>query len=208
MLDFVKKYSDNGLYSQNGEYGIIREIIKRIGLSEGVAVEFGAADGFYCSNTADLCNEFKWTRHLYDLVPTGTGVAQMEITQDNVNILPKCDLLSIDIDGNDFNVWKSYEGRPAIVVIEINSSLDPEVEFFHPNRGSSFWSMNRLASDKGYFLLCHTGNCVYVDLKYKDLFPEINLIVTAEKFFNRGWLPKEETANEFSLSNNNGFYYQ
>ena len=190
MLDFVKRYSDNGLYSQNGEYGLIREVIKRIGLLEGKAIEFGAADGFYCSNTADLCNEFNWSRRLYDIAPSGNGVAQMNITEETVNHLPDCDLISIDIDGNDFNVWKAYKGKPAIVIIEINSSLDPDIEFFHPDKGASFCTMNRLAEDKGYFLLCHTGNCIYVLNEYKQLFPEIEE-VTSEKFFNEGWLMKE-----------------
>lgn len=192
MKSFVKKYQDNGLYSQNGEYGIIREVIKRIGLLKGLAIEFGAADGFYCSNTADLCNEFNWIRILYDLVPTGNGVLFKDINESNVNELGECDFMSIDIDGNDFNIWKAYKWKPAIVVIEINSSLDPNIEFFHPDKGSSFCTMNRLASDKGYFLLCHTGNCIYVDLKYKDLFPEIHLIVTSEYFFNYSWMPKPE----------------
>lgn len=176
------KYLDNGLHSQNGEYGLLKEIIKRIGLKEGHCVEFGAADGFFCSNTADLCNEFPFTRNMYDLVPTGMGVAQMEINESNVNDLPKCDILSIDIDGNDYMVWKAYEWKPAIVIIEINSSLDPEVEFFHPNMGASFKTMVELGWSKGYILLCHTGNLVFVDNKYQGLFPDAN------QKFDKKWL--------------------
>ena len=186
----MNKYLDNGLYSQNGEFGLLKEIIKRIELKEGHCVEFGGADGFFCSNTADLCNEFQFTRNLYDLVPTGTGVAQMEVNENNVNDLPKCDILSIDIDGNDYMVWKAYEGKPAVVIIEINSSLDPKKEFFHPNMGASFKTMNELAEDKGYFLLCHTGNCIYVDKKYMWLFPEVCFSIEEDvnKLFNSKWL--------------------
>ena len=182
----MNKYLDNGLYSQNGEAGLLREIIKRIGLKEGHCVEFGAADGFFCSNTADLCNEFQFTRNLYDLVPTGNGVAQMEINESNVNDLPKCDILSIDIDGNDYMVWKAYEGKPAVVIIEINSSLDPELEFFHPNRGASFRTMLELGWSKGYMLLIHTGNMVFVDAKYNKLFPEVS--GDTFKLFDKKWL--------------------
>lgn len=193
MKTFVKKYQDKGLYSQNGEWGIINECIKRIGLTKGTAIEFGAADGFYCSNTADLVINYpEWERYLLDITPTGMGVAYKNITPENVNELPPCDLISIDTDGNDFNIWKALKDKPAIVIIEINSSLDPDIEFFHPDKGASFCTMNRLAQDKGYFLLCHTGNCIYVDLKYKDLFPEIHLIVTSEYFFNFSWRPKPE----------------
>ncbi len=183
----MNKYLDNGLYSQNGEYGIIREVIKRIGLKEGHCVEFGAADGFFCSNTADLCNEFQFTRNLYDLVPSGMGVAQMEINESNVNDLPKCDILSIDIDGNDYMVWKAYKGKPAIVIIEINSSLDPEIEFFHPARGASFKTMLELGWDKGYFLLCHTGNMVFVNSDFIELFPEIKYTDGID-LFDKKWL--------------------
>jgi hypothetical protein len=180
----MNKYLDNGLYSQNGEYGIIREVLKRIGLTQGHAIEFGAADGFFCSNTADIANEFQFTRNLYDISPSGK-VAYKEITPENVNEIGPCDLLSIDIDGNDYEVWKAYKGKPAVVVIEINSSLDPGVEFFHPDRGASFCTMNRLAEDKGYFLLCHTGNCIYVLNKYKKLFTDVS------KEFNKSWLKVE-----------------
>jgi len=182
----MNKYLDNGLYSQNGEFGLLKEIIKRIGLKEGHCVEFGGADGFFCSNTADLCNEFQFTRNLYDLVPTGTGVAQMEVNESNVNDLPKCDILSIDIDGNDYMVWKAYEGKPAVVIIEINSSLDPELEFFHPNRGASFRTMLELGWSKGYMLLAHTGNMVFVDVKYDKLFPEV--LGDSMKLFDKKWL--------------------
>jgi hypothetical protein len=187
MKSFVKKYANN-ITSQNGENGIIEEVLKRIGLYSGIAVEFGAPTKDYCSNIHPL--EGAWAKRYYDVSPSDPDITKAEINPGNVNdiITPNADVLSIDIDGNDFNVWKAYKGKPAIVIIEINSSLDPDVEFFHPDRGSSFCTMNRLANDKGYFLLCHTGNCVYIDLKYQSLFPEINLIVTSEKFFNNSWL--------------------
>lgn len=184
MKDFVKKYGSN-ITSQNGENGIVEEVLHRLQIQEGRAIEFGAPTKRYCSNIYPLG---RWEKLYYDNYPQEEGVTMKVITPENVNDLPNCDLLSIDIDGNDFNVWKAYNGKPAIVIIEINSSLDPDIEFFHPDRGSSFCTMNRLANDKGYFLLCHTGNNIYVDLKYKSLFPEIDLIVTSEKFFNHSWL--------------------
>jgi len=186
MLDFAKKYY-NDITSQNGENGIIEECIKRIKPELKVAVEFGAPDEKYCSNIFPLGNA-GFALIYYDDSTQSPYVEKKYIDPDNVNDIQECSVLSIDIDGNDFNVWKAYKGKPAIVVIEINSSLDPDVEFFHPDRGSSFCTMNRLANDKGYFLLCHTGNCIYVDLKYHHLFPEIDFIVTSEKFFNNSWL--------------------
>lgn len=179
-MTFVEKYSKN-ITSQNGENGIIEEVLKRIGKSVGIAVEFGAPDQTYCSNIHFL-KEKGWVCRFFN-DRASQGVEERYITPSNVNELPLCNVLSIDIDGNDFNVWKAYNARPAIVVIEINSSLDPDVEFFHPEKGASFCTMNKLAEEKGYFLLCHTGNCIYVLNEYKHLFPEIK-----EKEFNKSWL--------------------
>jgi hypothetical protein len=182
MLDFVYKFGYD-IYSQNGEDGIIKEAMFRINPDMRVAVEFGGVDGIYCSNTAAL----GWSRHLYDINPKDILVHKKEITPENVNELPGCELLSIDIDGNDYNIWKAYNGKPAVVIIEINSSLNPDVEFFQPERGASFITMLRLGIEKGYFLLCHTGNMIFVSNEYKELFPDIDE-VTTELFFNKSWL--------------------
>lgn len=47
------KYRKN-YYSQNGEDGVIEEILKRMGIKQGWFVEFGAWDGKYLSNTYAL----------------------------------------------------------------------------------------------------------------------------------------------------------
>lgn len=186
MLDFAKRYGKN-VYSQNGEDGIIQECLKRMNIRRGVAVEFGAADGLFCSNTANLG---EWTRFLYDISEPVNGVIQKAVTPENVNDLPKCDLLSIDIDGNDYSVWKSYKGRPAIVVIEINSDISPEEKVY--DKGTSYSPMVQLGISKGYFLLCHTGNLVFVDNKYKKLFPEVkgNPLLDFQNYFNYSWVKK------------------
>jgi hypothetical protein len=67
-------------------------------------------------------------------------------------------------------------------VIEINSSFPPDQESFHVKHGASFATMNRLAEDQGYFLIAHTGNCIYVSNKHRELFPD------ADQTFNTSWL--------------------
>lgn len=175
----MKKYLAN-TFSQNGEDGILQEAIKRIGITSKVAVEFGGHNGTFCSNTRALA-DLGWQVYMYDIDPV-PPVIKREITPANVNDLPPCSVLSIDIDGNDYAVWAAYNGTPDIVVIEINSSIPADQEFFHPAKGASFATMNRLAEDKGYFLLCHTGNCIYVRNEHRELFPD------ADKTFNTSWL--------------------
>jgi hypothetical protein len=181
MTKFSDIYSNN-IHSQNGEDGIIEELLKRIKRSSGVAVEFGAPTKEYCSNINNLEG---WAKYWFDSGPEDESIVKMFITPYNVNELPKCNIISIDIDGNDFAVWQAYKGEPDIVIIEINSSLEPDVEFFHPDRGASFCTMNRLASDKGYFLLAHTGNCIYLLNKYKEIFEGFEL--DEMKLFNNSW---------------------
>ena len=176
----IKNYSSN-THSQNGEDGIIAECLKRIKPKLKTAVEFGGADGYYCSNTA-LLRDQGWTVKMYDLRVCSPHVEQREITPGNINDLPKCSVMSIDTDGPDWELWKAYNGKPDIVVIEINSGLNPDVDFYTPDKGANFSIMNKLAEQKGYFLLCHTGNCIYVLDKHKKLFPD------ADQEFNRSWL--------------------
>lgn len=172
MLDFAKRYGCN-IHSQFGEDGIIDEILKRLKLNHGVAVEFGAPTKSYCSNTFNLDN--LWQKYFFDIDPAETGIIKKEITPANVNELPKCDLLSIDIDGNDYNVWFAYKGKPKVVIIEINSSIQPteNLPVSDLKGGTCYKQMLMLGISKGYFLVCHTGNMIFVLNEYKDLFPEV-----------------------------------
>lgn len=94
------------------------------------------------------------------------------ITAENINSLFKkyavpqdFDLLSIDIDGNDYWVWQAIEGYSArVVVIEYNSSLlpnesksiryDPSFTWDGTNYyGASLLALAKLGGVKGYTLI-------------------------------------------------------
>lgn len=189
MLMFAKKYGFNN-HSQFMEDGIIAEILKRVKLNHGVAVEFGAPTKTYCSNTANLDN--LWQKYYYDINPAETGIIKKEINPSNINELPACDLLSIDIDGNDYNCWNAYRGKPKVVIIEINSSILPTANepISDLQRGTCYRQMLLLGMSKGYFLVCHTGNMIFVDFKYRKLFPEIegNGLNNYDEYFNTSHL--------------------
>lgn len=190
MLEFANKYGGN-ITSQFGENFIIDEIIKRIGLKPGVAIEFGAPTKEYCSNIFPLI-EKGWDCKYYDIDPKESGIIKMEMTTSNINTLPACDVLSMDTDGPDYELWLAYRGHPDIVIIEINSSLPPMRQHYTRATGASYVSMLRLGIDKGYFLVCHTGNMIFVLNKHRSLFPEIKVegLFNWEDYFNTSHLPK------------------
>lgn len=199
MLSFVDKYKKN-VFSQFGEDGIIEEVMDRLKIEKGTVIEFGAHNGMYCSNSRALILK-GWSAFLDEgdqglyakLVglyrrPSTIGfnqpshtihdvtLAHHMITPENVNqILPaNAHLLSIDVDGTDYKIWEAYKGNADVVIIEINSSLPPmSVLQGDPVRGSSFYSMLLLAERKGYHLLCHTANMIFIKDRWLALFPEI-----------------------------------
>ena len=87
-------------------------------------------------------------------------------------------LLSIDVDSNDYHIWNSLNKyRPIIVVIEINSEINPlNFQWIHDIKnnmvGTSFGSMYELANNKGYEFLCHTGNMIFIR---NDYFPKLEI---------------------------------
>lgn len=176
----ILNFKDNK-FSQNGEAGIIDEVIKRIKPKNKVAVEFGAPTKQYCSNIYHLIDQ-GWNCHYFDNDPREEGITKMTVTPENVNELPKCTILSIDCDGVDYTLFDALKQKPDCIIIEINSSLPPNEAFYSPEKGASFCGMNALAAVKGYFLLAHTGNCIYILNKHKDKFPD------ADETFNTSWL--------------------
>lgn len=190
MVDFAREYGCN-IFSQNGEDGIIDEILRRIKMNHGISVEFGAPTKSYCSNTFNL--DGLWQKYFFDVDPSEPGIIKKTISEQNVNELPKCNILSIDIDGNDYSVWKAYTGLPEIVVIEINSDYPPGaflIHGIHHHSGTTYAPMVKLGLEKGYFLVCHTGNLIFLQRQYRNLFPEIigDGIANAQDYFNDKWL--------------------
>lgn len=165
---------DQGLYSQNGEDGIVAALFKYIKPTSRFCVEFGAYDGVTGSNTY-LLRLQGWGALLLD---RGYEIPEMNlhkehITAENITQLfdkyqvpHNLDLLSIDIDYNDFYVWKAIDVKyqPAVVLIEYNSSLLPtedKVVKYRPFYigdgtnyfGASILALYKLGRSKGYSLV-------------------------------------------------------
>ena len=184
---------DFRIYSQNEEDGILLYIFSLIGTTNKQCVEICAGDGIEC-NTANLLINHRWVGLLCDGNERNTAEAAKFykkhpdtmywpptiltewITKDNVNgIIDKggfageVDLLSLDIDGNDYWVWKEISKiSPRVVVLEFNHLWGPDVAVtvpYHENfvaeftefgsvyAGASLQAFVKLAEQKGYTLI-------------------------------------------------------
>lgn len=206
MLSFLNKYAGN-VHSQNGEDLIVRECVSRMGLTTGHAVEIGANDGQWMSNTRHLIEQ-GWSglfvEGQYDLYLKCKENWQHNpkvrsqccyVDERNINAFvdERCDLLSLDTDGSDYPILCGLRAKPKIVIAEIDSSLDPNFASFNSDGGANYFAMTLLGITKGYFLLCHTGNLVFVDEQYRHLFPEVDRdpLTDIEYYFNRSWMREE-----------------
>lgn len=161
-------------YSQCGEEGILTRIFELIGETNRVSVEFGCGDGFNLSNTRFL-KEKGWTSHFWDSHFENEEIKRYLVTAENVSeifaaekVPVNFDLLSLDIDGNDYWVWKALSSwRPRVVVIEFNAALlgkktiPYEPTFRHDGTnyyGASFDLLVELGRDKGYVPVCQILN--------------------------------------------------
>jgi hypothetical protein len=209
VLSFLKQYAKDYVFSQNGEEGILLEAIRRLEdgfqLNKGHAVEIGGNDGRYCSNTALLLQQHGWSglfvesdynlylksRANWAMLPDVRHQCS-RVDERNVNAFvdERCVLLSLDTDGSDHKIFCGMEARPKIVIVEIDSSIEPPSEAFNSDGAAGYWSMTVAALERGYFVLCHTGNLIIVRQDYAHLFPECapHPLLEWELYFNRGWL--------------------
>ena len=175
---------EHSLYSQNGEDGVISKIVQLIQPANLFCVEFGAYDGITTSNTY-LLRLQGWDCLLLDRMfeDRSQKLYKEFITAENITSLfdkykvpHDLALLSIDIDYNDFYVWKALDKKyqPAVVVIEYNASFPPNEDKIAKYKpfycgdgtnyyGASILALYNLGRSKGYSL-------VYVEHAGVNLF--------------------------------------
>jgi hypothetical protein len=184
------------VFSQFGEDGIIRAILDRLPQVPEWCVEFGAWDGKRASNTHRLMVEEDWAgvfieadpKRFRELEATYAGNDRAACVQAMVrpgdldgilgctSIPTHFGVLSIDVDGDDWHIWRGLSNyRPAVVVIEFNPTIPPDVDFVQPagaHQGSSLRAFVRLGREKGYELAAVVGNAFFVR---NDLFPALGI---------------------------------
>jgi hypothetical protein len=149
------------VFSQHGEDGIIQEIFRRIGTTNKRFVEFGVADGLQCNTHLLLYSGWRglWIegdpnvapkirRVFADPIKEGSLKLQEGfVTAENINAIiangqvsGEIDLLTIDIDGNDYHVCRSISAvMPRVIVAEYNASFPPPLEWVKPYESAYAW---------------------------------------------------------------------
>lgn len=177
------------VFSQFGEDTVIDRIFEVIEPRSKVCIEFGAWDGFHLSNTANLWVNKGWKAILiecdadkynylvgnvakYNCLPilakVGIGSHSLEAILKQNSIYDSIDLLSVDIDADDYYIFQSLVNiRPRVIICEYNptmpSHLDIYPEYGKNYMGCSVGALIRLGKEKGYSLVAITDcNCFFV----------------------------------------------
>jgi hypothetical protein len=172
------------VYSQNDEDGILAEIFRRLGVgaASGIFVEIGASNGLENNTHLLLRQGFSgvWvdgaganvqkmrTRFADYLADCRLSAQHLRVTAENIDATLTATVagrpvavLSIDVDGNDYWLWKAVRSiEPPVVVIEYNGKFPPPLAIVQRYRADHVWTgtdyfgaslaaMEKLARAKG-----------------------------------------------------------
>ena len=184
------------------------EIFSIIGTKKFSFIEIGVQDSIECNSTNLLLN-FNWKGAQFEgcmesykdgkkffkrnnIKNNQCQLINKFIDINNINslirqtrITGEIDFFSLDIDGNDYWVWKSINIiKPRLVVLEYNSSfgrhdsltIPYNKEFVWDNKddkrffyGASLKALEKLSDKKGYDLVCVDSKGVNAFFVRKDL---------------------------------------
>jgi hypothetical protein len=222
------------LLSQNGEDGILRYLFAQAGFESRWFVEFGFGahqcnslrlmlherfKGLLMDGSAENCRFFNINAERLGI--GGVKAVQAFLTRDELDPLissqgvpREIDLLSLDVDGNDYWFWEALSAvSPRIVCIEYNAGLGPELSwtvpydpgferfakipsgFFH---GASLKAMERLGRNKGYRLVgCDSTGTNAFFLRDDVTAPDVPTLTAAEAYRpHANWLGRGFSEDE------------
>lgn len=192
------------LFSNRNEDGVILRLVNTLKIKEGFFIDIGSNDCIN-SNCANLVFNLNWSgifidadekllkigKRNYTLFKKNKNVEFIKsfVTKENINKLvadsvgqKEIDFISIDIDGNDFEIWEALNLNPKIVVVENKIEYGnydivvPVNNNFSPSEwGASIVSFTKLSEAKGYTLVATNSagfNAFYVR---KELVNKYNL---------------------------------
>jgi FkbM family methyltransferase len=177
MYDLTTYKSD--IHSQRGHDGILQKIMKELHITSGFFIEFGAWDGIHLSNCRHLyengwkgcfieadAEKYKTLLTNYadtDVLCLNKYVYPVTAEGDTIDTLYKeymknieVDILSIDIDGRDYEIFEHLELKPKVIIIEGGFTFHPCVRTKIPyeeakhNIQQPLHVLCSLATKKGY----------------------------------------------------------
>jgi hypothetical protein len=223
------------VFSQWGEDGIIQALLRKVPVPNRTFVEFGVQN-YVESNTRFLLKNDNWSGLVIDGSEEHIRYIKNDpiywmhnlkaecafIDRDNINgiiatngIRGDIGILSIDIDGNDYWVWKAIDVvRPRIVICEYNSRFGPSAKVtipYHPTFerskahhsnlywGASIAALAALGADKGYALVGSNtaGNNVF--FVREDVRGDVTVLSPREAFRKAQFRDSRDRDGELSF---------
>lgn len=210
-MDRIQRLADVEfrVFSQWGEDGILEWIVHNYGDMPRSFIEFGVED-YRESNTRFLLQNRNWRGLVMDGSDAHVAHIRQDeiswkhdltavsrfITTDNIDEIiqdagfsGEVGILSVDIDGNDYWVWKAISNlKPHVIVAEYNSTFGDvhpitipyRPDFYRTNAhasnvyyGASIKAFEHLAAERGYVLIGSNGagtNAFFVRQERAEFF--------------------------------------
>ena len=221
------EYHEPG-YSQAGEEGLLLRIMAILGKPTGLCCEFGAWDGIHLSNTRRLMesgwrglmieadrNRFKDLLKTYPASSSAVSVCAFVDDQENslakiaarAGISDRFDLVSIDIDGLDFQIFSTlhqFQQPPLVICIEVHTCHRPDdtvpvpIEVAQKGCGQPMGRFVLHGREMGYRLVSFIGtNAIFVhaDAGHELEIPTITATEAARQ--NLGLIKQNKFAREY-----------
>lgn len=210
------------VFSQWGEDGVIQYLINNINISSKKFIEFGVED-YTEANTRFLLMHDMWEGLVIDGGDANINsiqnselywryrltAVQAFITAENINTIIRDNgfsgpigILSVDIDGNDYWVWKAIDCvEPDIVICEYNYRFGKDravtipykedfvrgkAHYSHIYYGASIRALVKLGEAKGYSLVYGNKNGNNIFFVRNDLLNEKVKKITVEEAYHVG----------------------
>ena len=141
MIKPITKEDEKAIFSLNGTDGIVERIFNEIGYTNKIAVEIGVSEMDEYTNTTFLSSygfKLLWLDCISrSNLPKNCKLHVECVTKTNIenifqkyNIPQEFDLLSIDIDGNDYHIREALSNyKPRVIIMEYNGCFNSTSEY-------------------------------------------------------------------------------
>lgn len=224
------------VFSQWGEDGIIEWLVRHVDVPNHRFVEFGV-ESFVEANCRFLMMNRNWRGFVLDGSASNIDALRAQpmfwkfdltakpafVTAENIDALVAeagfdgpLGLLSIDVDGNDYWIWRAMESvQPAIVVCEFNPIFgdthavsvpyDPKFSRFdfHPSGlyfGASIAAIRQIAEEKGYTFVGTNSNGINAFFVRTELCGPVLALLEQTKSFPSRHRDSRDEAGRLSFT--------